>query len=226
MNLLLTDDNLDRLDYKSLSASSGLSNDTKKDAPYRRFFDTTGFWKRDTESFIDITKSNQGFEDRVFNLTNLSDRPITAFVFKTQRTGFDRSLLEWYGTLEKMPTYVNKEDWASDYMVDVVVVGGNWDNYQDLAVDPRWSQYFNASGLIKEQIRNFANDRNVTLLAYYEGLSLIPYFRDENGRNIFVETVINRDTDRTGLFCAFNNDLVEEDYYTVKVDLLGNTIVG
>ena len=226
MNLLLTDDNLDRLDYKSLSASSGLSNDTKKDAPYRKFFDTTGFWKRDTESFIDITKNNQGYEDRVINLTNLSDRPITAFVFKTQRTGFDRSLLEWYGTLEKMPTYVNKEDWASDYMVDVVVVGGNWDNYQDLAVDPRWSQYFNASGLIKEQIRNFANDRNVTLLAYYEGLSLIPYFRDENGRNIFIETVINRDTDRTGLFCAFNNDLIEEDYYTGKVDLLGNTIVG
>jgi hypothetical protein len=111
-------------------------------------------------------------------------------------------------------------------MVDVVVVGGNWDNYQDLAVDPRWSQYFNASGLIKEQIRNFANDRNITLLGYYEGLSLIPYFRDENGRNIFIETVINRDTDRTGLFCAFNNDLVEEDYYTGKVDLLGNTIVG
>jgi hypothetical protein len=226
MNLLLTDDNLDRLDYKSLSASSGLNNDTKKDAPYRRFFDTTGFWKRDTESFIDITKNNLGYEDRVINLTNLSDRPITAFVFKTQRTGFDRTLLEWYGTIEKIPTYVNLQDWASDYMVDVVVVGGNWDNYQDLAVDPRWSQYFNASGLIKGQIRNFANDRNVTLLAYYEGLSLIPYFRDENGRNIFIETVINRDTDRTGLFCAFNSDLVEEDYYTGKVDLLGNTIVG
>jgi hypothetical protein len=226
MNLLLTDDNLDRLDYKSISASSGSNNDIKRDAAYRRFFDTTGFWKRDTESFIDITRNNLGYDERVINLTNLSDRPITAFVFKTQRTGFDRTLLEWYGTLEKMPTYVNKQDWASDYMVDVVVVGGNWDNYQDLAVDPRWSKYFNASGLIKNQIRNFANDRNVTLLAYYEGLSLIPFFRDENGRNIFIETVINRDTDRTGLFCAFNNDLIEEDYYTGKIDLLGNTIVG
>ena len=226
MNLLLTDDNLDILEYKSLSASSGLNNDTKKEGPYRRFFDTTGFWKRDTGSFIDLTRNNPGFDEKVINLTNLSDRPITAFVVKSERTGFDRSLLEWYGTLEKMPPYVNKNEWASDYMVDVIVVGGNWDNYQELAVDPRWSQYFNASGLIKDQIRNFANDRNITLLAYYEGLSLIPYFRDENGRNIFIETVINRDTDRTGLFCAFNNDLVEEDYYTGKVDLLGNTIVG
>ena len=111
-------------------------------------------------------------------------------------------------------------------MVDVVVVGGDWSNYQELAVDPRWSAYFNASGLVKGQIRNFANDRNVTLLSYYEGLSLIPYFRDLNGRNIFIETTINRDTDSTGLFCAFNSDLVEKDYYTGLLDLLGNTLVG
>jgi len=125
-----------------------------------------------------------------------------------------------------MPTYVNPQDYASDYLVDVVVVGGDWSNYQELAVDTRWSAYFNASGLRKEQIRNFANDRNVNLLAYYEGLSLIPYFRDLNGRNIFIETTINRDTDRTGLFCAFNTDLVEDDYYNGLLDIIGNTIVG
>ena len=125
-----------------------------------------------------------------------------------------------------MPPYVNPQDFASDYLVDIVVVGGDWSNYQELAVDPRWSAYFNASGLVKEQVRNFANDRNVNLLAYYEGLSLIPYFRDLNGTNIFIETTINRDTDTTGLFCAFNNELVEEDFYNGKLDLLGNTIVG
>jgi hypothetical protein len=65
----------------------------------------------------------------------------------------------------------------------------------------------------KSQIRNFANDRNVTLLSYYEGLSLIPYFRDLDGRNIFIETTINRDTDKTGLFCSFNADLVERFLY-------------
>lgn len=222
MNLLLTDDTLDIIEYKSLSAAAGSENDIKKEGPYRRFFDTTGFWKRDTESFINLTND----EERAFHLTNLSDRPITAFVFKSTRTGFDRTLLEWYGSVEKMPSYVSPQDYASDYLLDVVVVGGDWSNYQELAVDPRWSAYFNASGLRKEQVRNFANDRNVTLLAYYEGLSLIPYFRDLNGANIFIETTINRDTDTTGLFCAFNNDLVEEDFYNGKLDLLGNTIVG
>jgi hypothetical protein len=225
MNLLVTDDSLDVIEYKSISTSADYNNDILREGPYRRFFDTTGFWKRDTESFINLTKSNTGYTERAFSFTNLSDKTISVFVFKSSLTGFDRTLLEWYGTLDKMPPYVNSSDWASDYMVDVVVVGGDWSNYQELAVDPRWSAYFNSSGLRKEQIRNFANDRNVQLLSYYEGLSLIPYFRDANGRNIFIETSINRDTDRTGLFCAFNSELVESDFYNGMMDLLGNTIV-
>lgn len=225
INLLLTDDILDKIEYKSISSSADHKNDIKREGSYRRFFDTTGFWKRDTESFINLTKSNLGYDKRAFNITNLSDRPITTFIFKSQRAGFDRTLLEWYGSVEKMPAYVNSNDFASDYLVDVVVVGGDWSNYQELAVDPRWSQYFNASGLRKEQVSNFANDRNITLLSYYEGLSLIPYFRDLNGKNIFIETTINRDTDSTGLFCSFNNDLVEQDFYTGHLDLIGNTLV-
>jgi hypothetical protein len=226
INLLMTDDNLDVIEYKSLSSSSGYINDIERLGPYRRFFDTTGFWKRDTESFINLTKTNVGYNERALSLTNLSDKYVTVFAVKSSMTGFDRTLIEWYGSIEKMPTYLNSQDFASDYMVDVVVIGGDWSNYQELAVDSRWSAYFNASGLVKEQLRNFANDRNVTLLAYYEGLSLIPYFRDANGRNIFIETSINRDTDSTGLFCAFNADLVETDYYTGILDLLGNSLVG
>jgi hypothetical protein len=224
MNLLVTDDTLDKIEYKSLSSSAIHKNDIKREGPYRRFFDTTGFWSRDTESFINLTKGDQGYNERALALTNLSDRHISVFVVKTSVTGFDRTLLEWYGSVEKMPSYVSQLDYASDYMVDVIVVGGDWSNYRELAVDPRWASYFNANGLIKGQLRNFANDRNITLLAYYEGLSLIPYFRDLNGRNIFIETSINRDTDRTGLFCEFNADLVEKDFYTGLVDLTGNTL--
>ncbi len=226
VNLLLTDDTLDQIEYQSVSASPVYNNDTERLASYRKFFDTTGFWKRDTDSFIDITKANSGYEGRVLNFTNLSDRFITVFCVKSAVTGFDRPLLEWYGSIEKLPPYLYPTDLASEYLVDVVVVGGDWSNYQELSVDPRWTAYFSEDGLKKSQIRNFANDRNVTLLGYYEGLSLIPYFRDLNGRNIFIETVINRETDRTGLFCAFNNDLVETDYPKGLLDLVGNSLVG
>ena len=226
INLLNTDDTLDLIEYKSLSASSGYTNDIEREGPYRRFFDTTGFWKRDTESFMNLTENNVGYSERAFSLTNLSDKSVTVFVVKSSKAGFDRTLLEYYGSIEKIPAYVNSYDFASDYLVDVVVVGGDWSNYQELSIDTKWSAYFNASGLVKTQLRAFANDRNITLLAYYEGLSLIPYFRDGNGTNIFIETTINRDTDRTGLFCSFNADLVETDYYNGLLDLVGNTIAG
>ena len=226
INLLSTDDTLDVIEYKSLSSSSGYTNDIEREGPYRRFFDTTGFWKRDTESFINLTRTNTGYSERAFSLTNLSDKYVTAFVFKSQVAGFDRTLVDSYGSIDRMPPYLNANDFASDYLVDVVIVSGDWSDYQNLAIDNRWSAYFSASGLVKGQIRNFANDRNVTLLAYYEGLSLIPYFRNANGTNIFIETTINRDTDRTGIFCAFNSDLVETDYYNGRLDLVGQTIAG
>ena len=227
INLLLTDDTLDTIEYQTLSSSSTINNDVERLGPYRRFFDTTGFWKRDTEAFINQTTTNPGYSDRLLNLTNLSDKYVTIFIFKSQKGGFDRSLLEWYGSVEKMPPYVNSKDLASDYMVDVVIIGGDYSDYQSLAVDARFSQYFSSTGLRKDQVSNFANDRNINKLGYLEGLSLIPYFRDINtGQNIFIETVINRGTDKHGVFCAFNQDLFETDYPNGLVDLLGNNFVG
>ena len=73
VNLLLTDDALDTIEYQSLSATAQYSNDVERTASYRRFFDTTGFWSRDTESFINLTKGDTGYAQRALSLTNLSD---------------------------------------------------------------------------------------------------------------------------------------------------------
>lgn len=224
-NILKTDDTLDRLEYKSFSTTPSFKNDIVRTGPYRRFFDTSGFWKRDTDSFLNITRDNLGDENRIFHLTNMSDKDVTIFVFKSTRQGFDQTLIEWYGSIEKVPSFVYPTDYASDYMVDVVIVAGNWTNYQQLSVDSRWGQYFNTSGLRKEQVSNFVNDNNVTLLSFYNGLSLIPYFRDQNNRNIFIENVINRDTDRTGVFCAFDADRLETDLPNGLIDLVGNSLI-
>ena len=226
VNLLVTDDTLDTVEYQSISTTTQYKNDSERVDSFRKFFDTTGFWKRDTEAFIDLVAGNTDNSQRLLNLVNLGDRYISVFVVKSQVSGFDRALLEWYGSIEKLPPYVYPTDLASDYLVDVVVVGGDWSNYASLSEDPRWTQYFSSTGLKKTEIRNFANDRNITTLGYYEGVSLIPYFRDLNGRNIFIETVINRDTDRTGLFCAYNNNLIETDYPKGLVDLIGNSLVS
>ena len=225
MNLLSTSDILDLVEYQTLSTATNKANDVERTGPYRKIFNTSGFWKRDTDSFINLTKSDQGNADRLLSFTNLSDKYVTLFIVKSGLKGFDRTMLQWYGTADKVPAYVNSLDYASDYLVDVLVVSGDWSNYQQLSVDATWSKYFNSKGLIKGQIYNFANNRNVNLLSFYEGLSLIPYFRDSSGRNIFIETTINRDTDKTGIFCYFDSDKFELDYPTGLVDLTGNNLV-
>ena len=230
MNLLKTDDTLDQIGYVNMSAATQYTNADVKLAPYRRFFNTTGFWTRDTDSFLNVVKDstygNPDWANNVISFTNMGSQYVTMFVFKTKAVGFDTTMLQWYGTADKVPPYVYTTDYASDYMVDVAIVSGDWSNYSTLAADPRWSAYFNSSGLIKTKIKDFTNDRNVSTLAYYEGLSLVPYFRSQSGANIFIETVINRDTDKTGIFCEFNSDVFEKSYPTGLVDLIGNTIVG
>jgi hypothetical protein len=225
MSLLQTDDTLDVIDYKSVSTSTDKSNDIVRQGAYRKFFDTTGFWKRSTDSFITLTSSDENINQRLLAFTNLSDRPITIFVFKSKVSGFDTPMIQWYGSIDQVPYFLNPLDYASDYLVDVLVVAGDWSNYQQLSVDSVWSAYFDNTGLLKSQINNFANNRNVNLLSYYQGLSLIPYFRDSNGKNIFIETNINADTDKTGLFCAFDADKFETDYTNGLIDLIGNNLV-
>ena len=226
MNLLNPDDELDQLEYKSLSTSAGYSNDVKRDGAYRRFFDTSTFWKKDREAFLALAAENEGDVERSMHLTNLNDKEITVFVVKANNTtGYNKTLLEWYGSVNKVPFYVDPKDYASDYMVDVVILDGNWTNYAELAVDPAWSRYFNTSGLIKSELFNIASDSSVNTLYVWRGLSLIPYFRDIQGANIFIENKINERTNRTGLHCAFNIDDVETDYRNGLLDLLGNSLI-
>jgi hypothetical protein len=230
MNLLMTNDNLDRVQYQSLSTSSDIANDSKRLGAFRRFHDTTGFWKKDTESFINLTKINSGFSTRALNITNLSDKPVSVFIYKSRVNNFDVTAESWYGT-DKVPGFISPKDFISDYMVDVVVVAGDWSDYKSLSQDKVWSNYFFydeklGSGIRKNLILNFIQNRNVKLLGYYEGLSLIPYFRDGNNKNLFIETNLNKDTDKTGVFCSFNIDLVETDGLNNIIDLVGHSIAS
>lgn len=231
MNLLLTDDVLDRVEYQSLSTSSDNLNDVKRLGAYRRFHDTTGFWKKDTESFINLTRSNPEFGSRALNITNLSDKPVSVFIYKSTASGYDVTAESWFGSIEKVPTFINPKDFISDYMVDVLIVSGDWSDYRALAQDKIWSNYFFfdpklGSGLRKNLVSDFANNRNVNVLGYYNGLSLIPYFRNRENKNLFIETNLNVDTDKTGIFCAFNIDAIENENVSSLIDLIGHTIAN
>lgn len=222
LNLLLTDDTLDTLEYQSISASSGYENGDLETESYKKFFNTSGFWRRDTESFLSFAGN-----DNVLNFTNFGDKPITVFAIKSPMTGFKVTVQNWYEGVpaDQIPTFLRPTDLISDYNIRVVIVAGDWTDYSVLAVDQRYSLYFNTEGVRKTEFNNFLNDNTVTVLGSYDG-SLIPYFTDSSGRNMFIENLINLETDRTGLFCAYNFDLVETDFPNRYLDLIGNTVVG
>ena len=231
LNLLETDDTLDLLQYASLSTACNYPNYINSNgAPYSKFFNTTGFWKKDTDSFNYLAnEESNGSTDgnnlnRLFNITNMSGNYVTLFIYKTQTTSYNNSLINYYGSIENIPPYLKSTDWASDYMVDVLAVAGDWSNYASLSVDPRWNKYFDSTGLKKGQLSNFASDRNISVLSFYSNLSFIPYFTDLNGNNLFIETIINNDFAKTGLFCSFNMDLFETGFANGLVDLVGNSI--
>jgi hypothetical protein len=107
----------------------------------------------------------------------------------------------------------------SDFMIDVFVFKGEFDA-ATMANDPIYSAYFTSTGLIKSKLNEFANLRQVSLIAQYTG-SILPGFKDLEGRNLYIESIINTEARRTGLFCAVDEDAVLDENGT-KVDFIGH----
>lgn len=181
------------------------------------YFNIDKFWFPEDKAVLDTIGNLD--EDRVLNFINIKQEPITVIVRKAQDvTSFEISAREWYGE-GNVPAFLNDFDLVSDFMVDVFVFKGKF-NPADMDTDPIYGAFFDANGLIKGKLNEFSALRQVTLLAQYTG-SLIPNFKDLEGRNLYIEAGINQEARRTGLFCAVNEDLVTDENGT-KVDLVGH----
>jgi hypothetical protein len=228
LNLLATNPNRDKVDWQTISVSSQYQNGDVKRSPYESFFNRQDFWERDSDAFLNVVKANNyGVQDdqRLFHITNMGDKDITVFMYKSSITGFDVTAEEWYGDRTKVPAYIDYREWISDYLVTVVVVAGDWSDYRTLSNDTTFSRYFNKNGLMKTQVNSFLNEMTVTILAKYD-VSLIPYFKDLNDRDMYIKSVINNNTDKTGLFCTYNEDsLLEADFKLGNLDIIGDSIV-
>lgn len=229
LNLLDTVSGRDNLNYVSVSTtskydSSDLSNPYTAD--YGLFFNRQDFWERDTESFLDLVKDANDDVQRLLHLTNMGDKTISVFLFKSTASNFDVTAEVWYGGETKVPSYIHPKSLISDYLVNVLILEGNWTNYKKLSVDTTWSKYFTLDGLTISTLNSFVNEKGVNVLGNYDA-SLIPNFSDLNNRNMFIETLINDKTNETSLFCAYNKDLLlDNDYLSDLIDMVGFTIVG
>lgn len=198
------------------SNPSGMSKDGNDE--YYKFFNTDKFWTPSDESTLEVTSAG---DHNLLNFVNIKQDSITVIARQAADVSeFNMTAREWYGE-GNVPSHLNQFDRVSDYMLDVFVFKGEFDP-QALANDPIYGDYFDADGLLVEKLGEFANLRQVTLLAQYTG-SILPGFKDLEGRNLYIESLINAEARRTGLFCAVDEDKVLDEEGT-KVDFVGHVI--
>lgn len=183
---------------------------------YTNFFDMDKFMTPSDKSVLELGSKD---ENQLINFVNIKQTPITVFIRKAQGVAeFNITAREWYGDGE-VPSFINPFDYISDFMVDVFVFKGKFEP-SDMNDDPVYGQFFNEDGLEKDLLNRFTNQRQVTLEAQYTG-SLIPGFKDLEGRNLYIESTINAEARRTGLFCAVDEDGITDENGT-KLDLVGH----
>lgn len=192
--------------------TQGLESTTFEDE-FSKAFDTSKFWTPDDEKILELAGNTADNSTNALTFVNIKQDPVTVIVRQaTDTTGFNITAREWYGE-DNLPEGIGELEYISDYMVDVFVFKGNFDT-AELNNDPTFGSIFTSQGIRKDQLSRFTSLSEVELLAQYTG-SLIPEFLDKEGRQLYIETQINSEARRTGLFCAVNEEAIG------TIDLVG-----
>ena len=206
------DDTVSIVSPATNSSQEGLSH-VNLTSQYSEVFDTDKFWTPNDAKLLAAAGNEDEASNHAISFVNIKQTPITIIVRQAANTdGFNMTAREWYGE-GNIPDGIDDLDYVSDYMVDVLVFKGKF-NAAELNNDPTYGTYFDNTGLFRSELAKFAGLREVELLAQYTG-SLIPEFMDNEGRQLFIETLINIEARRTGLFCAVNEEAL------AAIDLVG-----
>ena len=217
----------DKTPYFGYSVDTEQPNGILRDKLLASYYNKERFWYADTKYFL-ATRSivDQG---RIFNLVNLGSTAMSIIVRKSTDAnpplqGYDIFAIDWYGA-GNVPSYVNPYDYISDWFIDVIAVAGDWTNYSALSQDPQWSSFFTPNGFIKSQMTNFLNQQDVQIISITTGCLIID-FVNLNGNNEYIQTLINNNTPGNGLFCAVDEEALENLCTNpYKVDLVGNHLI-
>lgn len=237
LNLLnLTD--ADKSQFKSISTSASQANSATVSSPVSSFFNKDKFWFTSASTLVDFANNESSQSEnaqRLLNVANVGRKTISVIARKSQLLGFDILAKDWF-SVGQVPEFMNENDYIIDYMIDLIIVEGDFSNYLNLSIDPVFGPYFDATGLKKTYIDQFGFERdglesflalpNVNVLGVYSG-ALIPEFQDKNGENLFIEDLINLETSKTGLLLGFDKEKLDDEPGLISgdlIDLVGHTI--
>jgi hypothetical protein len=223
---------MDSEEQNGANATGGYSDPlTKQDKLLSSYYNKEKFWFPDT-TYLLATQDKSGSRPdsrKLFSLVNLGQNPVSIIVRKSLDSrfplkGFDITAREYFGA-DNVPSYMNQYDYISDWFIDVIVINGNWTDYQALSNDPVYSRYFTSKGFIKSEIDNFLSLDGVNISLTVTG-TIIPNFVDQNGSLRYIQTLINNQTPTTGIFCAVNEEALDDLLENSSVfDLVGHHLV-
>lgn len=236
LNLLALDNDLDTSDFQSISTASWQANSPRVNTAVSQFFNKDKFWFSDPRALQDAagnTDNQSALEDRLLNLANVGRKTLSVITKKSDLRGFDAIAKDYFGA-GKIPEFMRDTDFVSDFLVDVVVVEGDFSDYTALSLDPVFGPYFDSTGLKKVYVDQYGFTRDgleaflsldqVNVLGAYSG-ALIPDFVTKTGENIYIEDVMKNETLRTGLLLSLNRDTYDDAPETIsgdRVDLVGH----
>lgn len=217
----------DKVEYFGYSIDTEQTNGVLTSKLYASFYNKERFWFADPDYFLaTLSIVDTG---RLLNIVNLGKDSMSIITRKSTDSnpplqGFDVFAIDWYGA-DNVPSFMHPYDYISDYFIDVIAVSGDWTDYETLSLDPKWSAYFTNNGFIKSQITNFMSQADVNIVTQVTGC-LIPNFVDLNGNNQYIQTLINNNTPSTGLFCAIDEEGMDNlCSNTFKIDLVGHHLI-
>lgn len=235
LNLLkLTD--VDKTEFISFSTSAKDKNQKTGYAPLSGNYNTSKFFKLDTEKALKNIDAQEGYTKELLNFSNVGRKTFSVIVTQDRIQGLDVTANDWYGEAD-VPEFIDGSDYINDYCIRVNIIKGDYTDFEKLSVDPILGDYFDSNGIKKvyedaagntsDGLVAFLDSPSVVSLGEYIGI-LIPNFQDAEGNDLFIQDLVNLETPFTGLFCSIDEDLFDGDTMLSgnKIDLLGGTIDG
>ena len=227
LNNDLDSSNPDIVPYRSYSVDTEEANGVLTERLYSSYYNKERLWYADPEYFL-ATRSvvDQSY---LLNFVNLGQKPMSIILRKSTDStapllGYNIFAIDWYGA-NNVPSFMNPYDYVEDYFIDAIAISGDWTDYTALSLDPKWSSYFTPNGFIKSRMDSFLNNQDVNIVTTVTGC-IIPDFVDLNGVNQYIQTLVNNNSASTGLFCAVNEQAMDDICNNAsRIDLVGNHLI-
>lgn len=217
LNLLNVDNSSTNFaEFVSLSLDASASNPGVFSDAFINFYNRERFWNPDPDYLLGVAGNKEGVpgsaeSTSLLQVANVGTKRVSVIVRKAVGLqGYDVTAKDWYGSDSNIPyEWIRPYDQMKNYFIQVIAIEGDWTNYTGLSVDPFFSAYFNANGVIPSKFNEFINLPQVSLIGSWIG-TFIPDFRDQTGANQNIEDIVNASVSLTGILINVNQDALDQ----------------